>query len=68
LESLVNSTAVEAVLKMGGKIVWFPTFHAQNQIDKLGDKDLVLPRRIQLFLIFVRIVKFNLLIAHGIQY
>ena len=35
-----NPAAVEAALKLGGKIVWFPTFHAQNQLDRFGRKHL----------------------------
>lgn len=35
-----NPVAVEAALKMGGKIVWFPTFHAQNQLDVFGCEHL----------------------------
>ncbi|MCS5694716.1 DUF6282 family protein [Desulfofundulus thermocisternus] len=29
----LNLQAVEACLRMGGKIVWFPTLHAQNHIE-----------------------------------
>ncbi|MBI4830685.1 MAG: hypothetical protein HY801_03855 [Candidatus Lindowbacteria bacterium] len=31
-----NPFAVDAALKMGGKIVWFPTFHARNHIAHYG--------------------------------
>lgn len=31
-----NPVAVDAALKMGGKIVWFPTLHAQNHLTHYG--------------------------------
>jgi len=36
-----NPIAVDAALKMGGKIVWFPTFHAQNHLSHYGEESIV---------------------------
>jgi len=35
-----NPIAVDAALKMGGKIVWFPTFHAQNHLAHYGEESI----------------------------
>lgn len=35
-----NLIAVDAALKMGGKIVWFPTFHAQNHLAHFGAESI----------------------------
>jgi len=35
-----NPVAVDAALKMGGKIVWFPTFHAQNHLAHYGAESI----------------------------
>ncbi|CAG9297568.1 DUF6282 family protein [Celerinatantimonas diazotrophica] len=32
----LNPVAVETALKLGAKIVWLPTIHADNQLEKLG--------------------------------
>lgn len=36
-----NPTAVDAALKMGGKFVWFPTFHAANHLSHYGGESPV---------------------------
>ena len=36
-----NPTAVDAALKMGGKIVWFPTFHSQNHFSHYGSDSAI---------------------------
>jgi hypothetical protein len=35
-----NPVAVDAALKMGGKIVWFPTLHAQNHLAHYGAESI----------------------------
>lgn len=35
-----NPAAVDAALKMGGKIVWFPTFHARNHLAHYGSESI----------------------------
>jgi hypothetical protein len=36
-----NPVAVDAALKMGGKIVWFPTFHASNHLSHYGSEGAI---------------------------
>lgn len=37
----LNPWAVEAALKMGGKIVWMPTFHSQQAVERAGKGEAV---------------------------